>query len=300
MVKSSLALVGRAVALAAALLPGAQAVSAAPAKKDVVAELGSTQLSSAELRDYVGSLQPDMRKQALGDPTLMSRLVQLEIIRKAVLKEALAKKWQQRPEVARQIAVMRDAIVLKAYLASAVTVPEPSEKEIQAAYDLNRDKFMVGRQYRLAQIFIASPKGDTNGAVMKKKASDLAAKARSGKFEDLAKRNSQHKTSAARGGDMGWLIETQILPEIRNRVAGMTRGDVSDPVRSEQGWHVIRLLDTKPAAPRPLGEVKSLIATSLRQKRQQDEEQQYIVRMLQKTPVTVNEPQLRAALDAPQ
>ena len=278
------------------------AVAAAGAQ-DVVAQLGATRLMASDLRDYVRGLDPQARRQALADPKLAGRLVQLEVIRKAILDEALAKRWEQRPEVAKQISAARDAIVVKTYMASAIAMPAgyPSDQQISAAYDLNRDKFLVPRQYRMAQIFIASPAGDKNtAAAALRKAQALAAKAHAPgvRFEDLARQNSQHMPSAAKGGDTGWLIETQILPELRTRIAGMARGDVSDPIRTPQGWHIVRLLDTKPAAPKPLAEVRSLIAASLRQTKQQDEEERYIVRMLQKTPARVNDAQVRMALEA--
>ena len=275
---------------------------AAADTKDVIAQLGATRFMASDLRDYVRSLEPETRRQALADPRLASRLVQLEIIRKAILDEALAKKWWQKPEVAKQISAARDAIVLKSYMASAIAMAAdyPSDQQIGAAYDLNRDKFLVPRQYRLAQIFIASPAGDKNADAALRKAQALASNARgkNARFEDLARQNSQHALSAAKGGDTGWLIETQILPELRAKIAGMSRGDVSDPIRTNQGWHIVRLLDTKPAAPKPLAEVRSLIISSLRQKRQEDEEQHYIVRMLQKTPVSVNDARMRTVLEA--
>jgi peptidylprolyl isomerase len=80
----------------------------------------------------------------------------------------------------------------------------------------------------------------------------------------------------------------------------MAKGDVSDPIRSDQGFHIVRLMDTQAAAPRPLAEVKPVIATSLRQSKEQDQQQQYIVRLLQKSPVTMHEPELRAALKTAQ
>jgi parvulin-like peptidyl-prolyl isomerase len=237
----------------------------------------------------------------LADQQVMNRLVQLEIIRKAILGEAKAKNWQKRPEVAKQIDQAADAITLKDYLASVVALPAgyPSADDIRKAYDLNRDRFMVPRQYHLEQIFIASPKGDKNAASAQKTASDLATRARSSgvKFEDLARASSQHKPSALKGGDMGWAPETQILPEIRQVVAGMAKGEISAPIRSDVGWHVVRMLDTRPAAPRPLAEVTPLIIASLRQSKQQQDEQLYIVRMLQKTPVTVNQPLVRKAFE---
>lgn len=270
--------------------------------KDVVAQLGATQFTKSDLSDFVRSLDPETRRQALANPQVMGQLVQLQIVRKALLNEALAKRWQQKPDIAKQADAARDAVIVKTYLASVASLPAsyPSDQDIKSAYDLNRDKFLVARRYRMEQIFIAVPPTDKNGAAGLQKAKGLVMKARDGhtRFEDLARQNSQHKPSAQKGGDTGWLVESQLLPEVRARVQGMSRGDVSDPIRSSQGWHIIRLMDTQAAAPRPLAEVKPVITASLRQRKEQDQQQQYIVRLLQKTPVTIREPELRAALKA--
>jgi peptidylprolyl isomerase len=270
-------------------------------ESQAVAKLGATQYSAADLNAFVQSLDPATRREALADPETMNRLVQLEIIRKAILAEAKAKNWQKRPDVAKAITAAADAITLKDYLASAVPLPAgyPSPEDIQKAYDLNRDRFMQPRQYHLEQIFIASPRGDKNAAAAQKKVDDMAAKLRAGaKFEDLARAGSDHKPSAAKGGDMGWAPEDQILPEIRATIAGMTKGEISAPIGGDAGWHIIRMLDTKPAAPRPLAEVTPLIIASLRQNKQQQDEQLYIVQMLQKTPVTLDRAAVRKAFAA--
>ena len=285
-----------------ALLVWSPLLAATEEPKDVVAQLGATRMTASDLKDLLQGLDPETRRQALSNPQLLNQLVQLQIVRKALLNEALAKKWQQKPDIARQADAARNAVILKTYLASVSDLPAnyPSDQEIKSAYDLNRDKFLVARRYRLEQIFLTVPLADRNGAATLAKAKGLVARARDGhtRFEDLARQNSQHKPSAQKGGDTGWLVESQILPEIRTRIQGMSKGEVSDPIRSSQGWHIVRLMDTQAAAPRPLAEVKPYIVASLRQQKAQGQQQQYIVRLLQKTPVTIRPAQLAAALKA--
>lgn len=286
------------------LLSAASAPAVTAQPNDSVAQMGATRFLTSDLKDFIDAMAPEARRQALANPKLMLQLIQAEVARKAVLNEAVAKKWQLKPAVTKQIDAARDAIMVKTYLASVAVLPQsyPSDADVKSAYDLNRDKFLVPRQYRLEQIFISSPQGDRNAAAALKKANELAAQAhaRGARFEDLARQNSQHKPSAEKGGDTGWLAESQLQPAIRAKIAGMMRGDVSDPIRSDQGWHIVRLIDTKPAALRPLGEVRPLIVASLRQQKQQSGELQYIAHMLQKTPVRVNEDKLRSLLEASQ
>jgi peptidylprolyl isomerase len=282
------------------------AATAADAGGEVVARLGTSDVTVGELREFVRGLDPTVRKQALDDPQIMTRLVRLEIARMAVLREAKAKKWEQRPDVEAQVERARRQIVLASYLASVTALPKeyPTDADIQAAYDANRDSFMAPRQYRLQQIFLGSARdGDKKAQdAAQKKAQDVArkAKARGAKFDDLAKEHSEHRDSAARGGDIGWVADPQLVPEIRAQVAGMAVGEVSDPIRTEGGWHIVRLAETRPAGPRPLAEVRDTIVAALRQRKVQENEQAYLADLLAKNPVAVNEIGLRKAFaDAP-
>jgi parvulin-like peptidyl-prolyl isomerase len=290
--------------VAAMVFDGGSRARAADAEPAVIARLGGTELHAADFANFVRLLDPDLRKKALADPQTMNKLVGLELARIAVLNEARAKNWQQRPDVARQIERARDDVIVNSYLASVsmLTKDYPSAADIQTAYDLNRDNFMAPRQYRLAQIFVAAPKGSDKKSeeAAKKRADDLArkAKAPTAKFEDVARAGSEHKSSAANGGDMGWAAIDQIVPEIRKDLAGMGVGEISDPIRSAAGWHIVRLTATKQAAPRPLAEVKDALIASLRQKKTKDNEQAYVSRLLEKQPVAVNEAGLRKLFEA--
>src|SRR5215469_12838571 len=152
---------GRSVALSVllVLLPAGLASAATPQANDAVAQMGTTQFTASDFKAFVDRMEPETRRQALADPKIMLQLIQAEVARKAVLKEAMTKKWQLKPAVTKEIDAARDAIVLKTYLASVAELPQtyPSDADVQSAYDLNRDKFLVQRQYHLAQIYISSP-----------------------------------------------------------------------------------------------------------------------------------------------
>jgi peptidylprolyl isomerase len=277
---------------------------AADSGSPVIAKFGATEFRASDFTTFIRLLDPQLRKQALADKQVMDRLIGLEIARIAVLEEAKAKKWQDHPDVTRQVERAGDDVVLNSYLSSVSALPKgfPSEKDIQSAYDLNRDTFMMPRQYRLAQIFVASPKGAAKPAedAARKKVDDLLRKlhAPGAKFEDVARAGSEHKSSAAKGGDMGWAAQEQIAPEVRKEVVGMAVGEISDPIRSAAGWHIVKLEDTKPAAPRPLAEVKDTVIAGLKQKKAKETQQAYVSQVLQKSPISVNEAELRKLFEA--
>ena len=269
-----------------------------------VARLGETQFSADALLPFIRSLDPALRKQALSDSEVMNRIIGLELARIAVINEAEAKKWQERPEIARQIDRARNDAIFSTYMASIASLPKgyPADAEIASAYERNRDAFMGPRQYRLHQIFVARPAGGGQKAMAaaEERANDLARMARTRivDFAELARTRSDHKPSAEKGGDLGWAEQSQIVPEIRESVIGMNVGDVSGPIRTTTGWHILRLAGTRPAGPRPLAEVKDQLAVMLRQRKLQENEQAYIARLLEKSPIAVNETQLKKLFES--
>ncbi len=281
--------------------PNAFSALAAEPAADVVARIGDTDVTASALRNFVATLDPATRKQALADPAAMAKLIRAELARMAVLKEAEAQKWDKRPEVVLEIQRVRDEAVAASFLKSVSAPPAdyPSEAEINAAYDLNRDALMAPRQYRLSQIFVAVPTGGDAAAeaAAKRKADDLARqlKARSADFDAVAKAGLDAKPGE-KNGDLGWAAESQIVPEIRGQIAGMAQGDISDPIRTQSGWHIIRMDDTKAAAPRPLAEIHDSLAAALRQRKAQANEQAYLAGLLTKSPITVNEVGLKNIL----
>jgi parvulin-like peptidyl-prolyl isomerase len=177
----------------------------------------------------------------------------------------------------------------------------PSEAEVQAVYDANRSQFMVPRQYRLAQIFLAAPEGPGGEAALRRlreyRAQLVAARNR-GDFADLARRHSEDRGSAARGGELDWTREDRLLPAVREAVKGMEEGAISEPLRSPDGWHLLRLLGTRPAAPAPFAEVKGELAAALRQQRAAELRRLALNEFLRRGPVMVDEIQLgRVAAD---
>jgi parvulin-like peptidyl-prolyl isomerase len=116
-------------------------------------------------------------------------------------------------------------------------------------------------------------------------------------FAAIAKGESEEPESAARGGEIGWLTESQIQPEVRSQVGSLTKNSVSEPIRLEDGWHILKVLDIKEGYTPTLEEIHSALAQQLRTEKTQANSQAYLAKLLQQTPVAINELALSKVLN---
>lgn len=271
------------------------AVLAQDAVDDVVAKLGATEVRLSDLRRLLEAQPKEVRDQLLASPPALDRVVRTEVFRRALLAEARTKGWDKRPEVILQMERAREQVLLSSYMGEMARPPAefPSEQDLTAVYNANQAEFTVPKQFRVSQIFVALPKDAPKAEVdrLRKKAEDIStrAQAKDADFARLAQANSDHKPSAAQGGDLGWLVEREMIPEMKSVIPLLIKGDVPKPVKTEQGWHVVKLVDTRPQSVRPLAEVRTQLIPVLRQRRAQELERKYMDDLVDKTPLGVNE-----------
>jgi len=232
---------------------------------DVIARAGSTEVTVDELRSYLATLPATERRALAREPAALSQAVRAYLARRALLQEAAAKKLEELPEVKAKLQRVREDALVDLYLDSISVPPEgyPSEADVQAAYEKNGASFDVPRQYRLAQVFVAQGKDAEQAARRPHPASEFV--------------------------DLGWLSEAQLVPGIRATVVGLPAGSVSDPVRLEDGWHLVKLLETRPATHRTLAEVRGTIVAGLRAEKTQALRRAHLARLLDRSPPAVNE-----------
>jgi peptidylprolyl isomerase len=279
------------------------ALAAGPAahaqQQDVIATMGGQQVRGADLRRLIDALSPEARKRLATDLGALDRLVREELVRQTILAEARQRAWDRKADVQLLMERAREQALLQSYVNELARAPAnyPTEDEIKGYYEASRASFTQPAEYQLAQIFIASPEDaeKTVAAAAQKKATDLSARVQRAPndFAKLARENSDHKESAQNGGDLGWVPETQLIPEVRAAVSRMTKGEVSAPIRSASGWHIVRLADRKPSSTKPLAEVREQIVATMRLRRAQDVERRYIEDLLSKSAVNMNQAELQ-------
>ena len=149
-----------------------------------------------------------------------------------------------------------------------------TDAEIQAFYDQNKDTFSRPEERRARHVLVkvdATADQATLDAA-RKTIESVAAQARAGTdFAQLAARYSDDPGSKNQGGDLGFFPRGRMVPEFDEAVFSMAPGAISDPVRTSFGYHVIELVEVRPAGQRPLAEVKEQIKGQLRFPRLREE-----------------------------
>lgn len=263
----------------------------------VVGKMGAAEIKTSEMKRLLDAQPEEVRRQ-IGGVQELDRLVRNELIRQTLLAEAKSKGWDKKPDAILLMERARDGALLQYYMTEIARPPAgfPSEEDVKRAYEANKAAFTIPAQYQLAQIFISSPDNvdKQTATAAQKKAADVAVKAqaKNADFVKLAADNSDHKDTASKGGELGWLPETQLLPEIRSAVIKMEKGEVTSPIRSTTGWHIVKLLDRKPSQFRPVSEVRDAIVGQLRLRRAQEIEKNYIEGVVSRNQITVNQIEL--------
>jgi peptidyl-prolyl cis-trans isomerase C len=152
---------------------------------------------------------------------------------------------------------LTQGLLLKLLLERA-KIGQVSDDQVRAQYEKQKAKYEEKEKVRASHILIKVAKGATpeQVAAAKAKADKLSAQAKAGEdFAALAKANSEGPT-ASRGGDLNFFARGRMVKEFDAKVFSMKVGEVSEPVRTRFGWHVIKVTDHKDAKTRTFDEVK--------------------------------------------
>lgn len=247
-----------------ALTPLAQAQTPAPATPAPAAASDKplAVVNGKEIPALYGDLVK--REMAQGQPDtpqldarVRESLITLELLSRAATDKGLDKE----PQLAAILDIRRKDQLAKAYLDDYVKTHPVSDAEIQAAYDKAKAE-PVEPEYRARHILVKTE------AEAKKIIADLGKKA---KFEDLAKKQSKDTGSAKNGGALDWSDRRAFVPEFSDALAGLKKGEITKtPVKTQFGYHVIRLDDTRQPQLQPLDAVRGELVKQLQQQRIRD------------------------------
>lgn len=238
----------------ARLLLALIAVAAAPAFAQNVATVNGKPIPSARLDAVVKQVvaqgkQPD-------SPQLREAIKRDLIGREVLIQEADKQGFGTRPEVKAQLENTRQSIIINAMLADYVKKNPVKDAEVKAEYD--KYKATVGdKEYHARHILVET----------EQQAKDIIAKLKAGgKFEELAKVSKDG--SANNGGDLDWANPGSFVKPFSDAMIALKDGQITEtPVKTQFGYHVIKLEGSRPAKLPSLDEVKGQVAEQLTQKK---------------------------------
>lgn len=240
---------------------GSSSNSGSTSNKDakVIATVNGSKITSDDFDREVKALPEYIRAMAetpQGKKEMIDTLVMRELIMQQAAKDGVDKS----KEVEEKLAELRKRIVVDTYLKKKVeTESKISDEELKKFYDQNLDKFKSGEQIRASHILVKSEQEAQAVLDQLKKG---------GTFEELAKTKSAD-TSAAKGGDLGWFGKGNMVPAFEKAAFGLKEGQLSGIVKSDFGYHIIKLTGKRAAGTRSLDEVKEQIKAAIMPQKQQ-------------------------------
>lgn len=237
------------------LLLAMAAMVALPALAQNVATVNGKAIPASRVDQMVKQVVAQGR--ATDSPQLREMIKKELIGREVLIQEADKQGVGNRADVKAAIDNARQSIIINAMLADYVKKNPVKDAEIKAEYD----KAKAGapdKEYHARHILVE--KEDEAKAIITK----LKGGA---KFDELAKQ-SKDPGSAANGGDLGWTDPTRFVPEFSKAMVALQKGGVTDtPVKTQFGYHVIKLEDVRPVQIPPLDQVKQQVSEQIQQRK---------------------------------
>ena len=245
-----------------------------------VASVNGYEIKTSEVRmafdDVIGQL-PNMPAK-LRFPFVVEFLIERHLLAQVAAKEGIG----ESEDYKRRLAAYQAKALRDSYLAQKIS-PAVTEEEIKAAYDKESAKVKQTERVRARHILVAS----------EKEATDIEEKLKAGsKFEDLAKQYSLDG-SKDYGGDLGYFTAPEMVKAFSDAAFQLKVGEISPPVKTDYGWHLIRMDDRKMGAAQPYDQVKGAIRKVL----VRDKVQSLLAGLQGTAKVEILDPDLKKAQD---
>jgi len=237
----------------AVLVAGLMLAAAAHAQGDPLAKVNGVTIPQSR----ADILLKEMAAQGRPDTPEMRDAIKQELInREIVAQEAVKRGLHKRPEVAMQIDLQRQAVLINAYLQDYIKANPVSDDAVKKEYERVKES-AGGREFKVRHILVES----------EDEAKQIIAQIRKGgSFDKIAAEKSKDQGSKGRGGDLDWATPARYVPAFGQAITKLKKGQMTDaPVQTQFGWHIIRVDDERPSKFPSLEEAKPQIEQQMRQ-----------------------------------
>jgi peptidyl-prolyl cis-trans isomerase C len=233
---------------------------AAAERGEVIARYDGRQLTSADLLKELERM-PAPSRVYLTQPERRKQFVENLILNDLLFQEGKRQGLQDDPEIERQVNDLRKRLVVQRVMRTYQAPPTITDEEVRAYYDANPNLYSTTQV--AARHILVKDEG-----VAKQIRAELAE--HPDRFEALAAERSTDTGTAKKGGDLGLFAQGRMVPEFDRAAFSLQPGQISEPVKTRYGYHVIKVTERKEGERKPFEQVKEQIRTTLRNQRLQE------------------------------
>jgi len=181
------------------------------------------------------------------NPQVRDQAREMLVTRELILQEANNRGLSQNDAVKEQIEQSRMGILVAAVFQDYVEKEGIAEADLKAAYESVKSQY-TGKEYHVEHILVEK-EADAKAITAQLKAG--------ANFAELAKAKSKDPGSAPTGGDLGWVSEKSLVPEFSKAMVQLKKSQITDkPVKTQFGWHIIKMDDMRDVKTPPMEEIK--------------------------------------------
>jgi len=245
----------------------------------VLAEVNSGSITTGDFDRELKNL-PEYLKTMADTPQGRKEMLDTMIIRELILQQAAKDGLDKGPEIEEKLQDLKKRLIVESFLKKKVEAESKvSDEDLKKFYEQNKDKFKSGEQIKASHILVKT----------EKEAKDILAQLKSGgNFEALAQKSSAD-SSAAKGGDLGWFGKGSMVPVFEKAALALKEGQISEVVKSDFGFHIIKLTGKRAAGIRPFEEVKEQIKGAIMPTKQQEVFQKIKEELKKTAKITIKE-----------
>jgi peptidyl-prolyl cis-trans isomerase C len=225
---------------------------AASADDPVVARVNGTEMHRSEALELMRSLPPQLQKQPQDKlyPMVLGQMVDTLLVSQAGRKS----KVQDDPAVKKRLALLQDQVIAEAYV-QRILAKSVTEDKLHARYDKYVKETPEREEVKARHILVPTEEDAKSVIAELKKGTD---------FAKLASEKTTDPAGKASGGDLGYFTKDEMVPEFADAAFKLKPGEFTEtPVKSQFGWHVIKVEDRRMAKPPTFEQMKQRLASDV-------------------------------------
>jgi len=238
--------------------PNNQATNATQTQSIIAAQIGDHRITQADIDAEFRALPASVKERV--DEQQYKQKIRDTLVRRAILSQKASELGlDHNPELRRHIQHNRDSLMIEALMTwKRNSLTPPSDAQIQKYYQQHTADFTIPEQMHARHILVRERK------LAEHLYQQLTQKNDS--FDDIVINYSMDNSNKARGGDLNWFPRGMMLPDFEDAAFALKQdGDISTPVHTKFGWHIIQRLEHRPQTQAPLDEVRDEIIQILQQ-----------------------------------